>query len=140
MISSPFLRCLQTAAQVSRELGLPGVRTCNGLCELVSSGCHMKGRPEVPCLEEAEGIAITGIDSAPLPEFPEEVDVALARSAWQSSHYSATDGCFLPPMCMQVCGHIQSPCRCALAKQPGASVSRVCCGRGHAGGREEEAV
>ena len=125
MISSPFLRCLQTAAQVSRELGLPGVRTCNGLCELVCSGCHMKGRPEVPCLEEAEGIAITGIDSAPLPEFPEEVDVALARSAWQRVAITQPlmAASSLQCACMQVCGHIQSPCRRALAKQPGASVS-----------------
>ena len=81
MISSPFLRCLQTAQQACNALELPGVHTFNGLCEIVAPGCNMRGPPEVPAMADVEacGITLTSVDSSPFAEYPEKVADAIAR-------------------------------------------------------------
>ena len=81
IISSPFLRCLQTAQQASRALGLPGVHTFNGLCEIVAPGCGMRGTPAVPAMEDVQdgGITLLSTDSSPFAEYPESVTDAITR-------------------------------------------------------------
>ena len=81
VISSPFLRCLQTAQQACNALELPGVHTFNGLCEIVAPGCNMRGTPEVPAMADVEacGITLISVDSSPFAEYPEKVADAIAR-------------------------------------------------------------
>ena len=72
VISSPFLRCLQTAQQVAEALGLKGIVTCNALCELLTPGCNIVSTPEVPGDDIHKfNIRIDQLDSQPLPAYPE---------------------------------------------------------------------
>ena len=81
IFSSPFPRCLQTGQQASRALGLPGVHTLNGLCEIVAPECGMRGTPEVPAMEDVQacGVTLLSTDSSPFAEYPETVTDAITR-------------------------------------------------------------
>lgn len=72
IITSPFLRCLQTAQQISEVLSLPGLRTCNAIVDVINDHCGIHQQPVVPALDTASlGINITTVDSSALPTYPE---------------------------------------------------------------------
>ena len=81
MISSPFLRCLQTAQPVCDALDLPGVTTCNGIVDVINSHCGIHEQPEVPYeYDVAEsGIKVLSYDQSPLPMYPERTKTGLKR-------------------------------------------------------------
>ena len=80
VISSPFLRCLQTGMQITRVLGQSGVITCNALCELLVPGSNIMGTPKVPGNDiEKYDIIIEQQDTRPLPSFPENRQKAEVR-------------------------------------------------------------
>ncbi len=81
VISSPFLRCLQTAQQVCDALELPGMSTCNGVVDIISVHCGIHEQPLVPHLPdvEREGIKLLSVDQNPLPKYPEKTKSGLKR-------------------------------------------------------------
>ena len=94
VISSPFLRCLQTAQQACNALELPGVHTFNGLCEIVAPECNMRGPPEVPAMADVEacGITLTSVDSSSFAEYPEKVADAIARYMGHEQRMAPIEG------------------------------------------------
>lgn len=72
VISSPFLRCLQTATHAYSVLGVEGLHTCNALCECLVVGNDMTDTPAVPALQDATDTTILSLDSEPLPDYPEK--------------------------------------------------------------------
>ena len=80
IISSPFLRCLQTAQEMSQVLNLPGLHTCNSIVDIVSDCCGMHQQPLVPASNVEElGINIASRDTTELPKYPENEDNAIKR-------------------------------------------------------------
>ncbi len=80
VISSPFLRCLQTAQESCRALNLPGIIINNSVCEVLSPGSKMKAPPEVPLQDlSLYSISIVQHDSLPMPSYPETSQQAIAR-------------------------------------------------------------
>ncbi len=81
IISSPFLRCLQTAQQISDALELPGVSTCNGIVDVLSSHCGIHEQPQVPHQADVDriGVKVLSYDQDPLPKYPEKTKVGLRR-------------------------------------------------------------
>lgn len=79
VISSPFLRCIQTATHAYRALGLPGLHTHNELCEWLAPDNYMKDTPQVPALDDAKETIFLSVDSEPLPKFPESRAECRAR-------------------------------------------------------------
>ncbi len=80
VISSPFLRCLQTAQEACRSLQLPGITINNSVCEILSPGSNMKESPKVPRPDLTPyGINILQYDENPLPKYPETTQEAIAR-------------------------------------------------------------
>ena len=80
VISSPFLRCLQTAQESCRALNLSGIIIDNSVSEVLSPGSKMKAPPEVPLQDLSPySISIVQHDSNPLPPFPETSQQAIAR-------------------------------------------------------------
>ncbi len=80
VVSSPFLRCLQTAQHICDGLELPGMTTCNGIVDVLAPSFRIYQQPVVP----AEGIADLGIKvlfyhQEPLPTFPERFKEAMKR-------------------------------------------------------------
>ena len=79
VVSSPFLRCIQTATHAYMTLDLPGLHIWNSLCEFLSPMCAMTSTPAVPATEEAENTVFLSLDSEPLPKFPETREECYAR-------------------------------------------------------------
>lgn len=80
VISSPFLRCLQTAQEACRAIGLPGIVINNSICEVLSPGSKMRTSPVVPASDiTSYGISILEYDEKPLPQFPETTFKAIER-------------------------------------------------------------
>lgn len=97
VISSPFLRCLQTAQQACNALELPGVHTFNGLCEIVAPECNMRGAPKVPAMADVEacGITLINVDSSPFAGYPEKVTDAIARCVSQEQRIGLVEQSWL---------------------------------------------
>lgn len=82
MVSSPFLRCLQTAHQISTVLQLSGIHTCNRIVDVLNGhSCGIYEKPEVPAMTdvEKEGISVVKFDDTPLPAYPERTRDGLKR-------------------------------------------------------------
>ena len=81
IISSPFLRCLQTAQQISDALELPGVSTCNGIVDVLSSHCGIHEQPQVPHQADIDriGVKVLSYDRDPLPKYPEKTKSGIKR-------------------------------------------------------------
>lgn len=79
VISSPFLRCIQTATHAYTVLNLPGLYTCNMLCEWLVPGNDMTATPQLPAMQEIMDTVFLSIDSEPLPPFPETRTTCHAR-------------------------------------------------------------
>ena len=80
MISSPFLRCLQTAQSVCNATSIMGIITNNSLCEIMTPGAKMKSAPVVPAQDiDSFDITVLEYDHRPLPNYPETVNEALER-------------------------------------------------------------
>lgn len=79
VVSSPFLRCLQTASHAYQTLGLEGLHVCNLLCEMLLPQNKMEGPPDVPAMEDAGGINILSLGNEAFPEFPETKSKCFAR-------------------------------------------------------------
>ncbi len=82
MVSSPFLRCLQTAHQICGVLDIPGIHTCNRIVDVLNGhACGIYEKPEVPVLSdvEKEGISVVKYDDTPLPPYPERTRDGLGR-------------------------------------------------------------
>lgn len=81
MISSPFLRCLQTAMCVAGVFDFQSVGLSNGLCELLSPSCDVTHDPILPIPDlESHNVALN--DSSlhlPLPDYPEQMFSAYRR-------------------------------------------------------------
>ena len=80
MISSPFLRCLQTAQEVCKAIDSPGIITNNTICEVLTPGAKMTEAPKVPA-EDLSFFAINIVQfgSDPMPDYPEELSDARKR-------------------------------------------------------------
>ena len=97
VISSPFLRCLQTAQEACRALALPGITINNSVCEILSPGSKMKGPPEVPRADLTRyGIKILESDDNPMPKYPETIQEAIARCHTLYYHMT-TPSCYCMP-------------------------------------------
>ncbi len=79
VISSPFLRCIQTATHAYQALGLPGLHTYNQLCEWLTADNHMREKPNIPALQDAKDTTFLSVDPEPLPTFPESRAECHAR-------------------------------------------------------------
>ena len=80
IVSSPFLRCLQTAQQISDVLSLPGLHTCNSIVDVLSDHCGIHEQPVVPASSVAElGINISNMDTSELPRYPERARDGVKR-------------------------------------------------------------
>ena len=78
--SSPFLRCLQTAQQVSSAIGVEGLCVSKNLGEIMSSNCGLTGSPDVPCEDiESYEVNIKENDLGEFPKFPESTKEATER-------------------------------------------------------------
>ena len=71
VISSPFLRCIQTGTHAYQVLELPGLHTHNQLCEWLTRDNYMRETPSIPALQECSETVFLTVDSRPLPNFPE---------------------------------------------------------------------
>ena len=83
IITSPFLRCLQTAQQICEVLGLSGLHTCNDIVDVLTSHCGIHEQPLVPAPDsqlDALGIKIVEYDTTQLPKYPEETKEGVKRS------------------------------------------------------------
>ena len=82
-MSSPFLRCLQTAQIISEVLNVPGLHTCNSIVEPFDSHCGIKEQhvqPVLPTPDVADlGINIAVRDTTALPKFPEKTEDGVKR-------------------------------------------------------------
>ena len=82
VISSPFLRCMQTAQQICHALQLPGIHTCNGIVDVLNGHCGIHEQPEVPASDVAKyGINVLVYHNEPLPKYPERTRDGLKRLA-----------------------------------------------------------
>lgn len=79
VISSPFLRCIQTATHAYTVLGLPGLHTCNQLSEFLVPDNAMSAIPQVPATKDAKDTVFLSLDTEPLPEFPETRTECITR-------------------------------------------------------------
>ena len=80
VVSSPFLRCLQTGQEVCKAIGIDGLITCNGLSEVMTFGAKMISAPIVPIDNlDTYGIIVLEYDIKPMPPFPESLDQSLER-------------------------------------------------------------
>ena len=80
VVSSPFLRCLQTAQQICSSLQLPGLTTCNGIVDVLSSHCGIHEQPLVPADNIADyGIKVLTWHHEPIPKYPERTRDGLKR-------------------------------------------------------------
>ena len=80
IVSSPFLRCLQTAQQISDVLSLPRLHTCNSIVDVLSNHCGIHEQPAVPASNVAElGINISSRDTSELPRYPEKTRDGVKR-------------------------------------------------------------
>ena len=81
VITSPFLRCLQTAQQICKVLSLPGLHTCNRIVDVLSSHCGIYEQPVVPNPGiAAQGVQIVELDTSKLPKYPERTREGIRRS------------------------------------------------------------
>ena len=86
IITSPFLRCLQTAQLISEVLRLPGLHTCNGIVDILNGSCGIREQPVVPASNIAElGINVASTDGSKLPKHPERTFDAIKRYVVSSS-------------------------------------------------------
>ena len=80
IVSSPFLRCLQTAQLISDILHLPGLHTCNSIVDVFSDHCGIHEQPAVPVSNIADlGINIAHTDTSELPRYPEKATDGVKR-------------------------------------------------------------
>ena len=80
IVTSPFLRCLQTAQQISEVLSLPGLHTCNAIVDIINDHCGIHQQPVVPVSDTASlGINIASVDSSKLPTYPEKTREGVKR-------------------------------------------------------------
>ncbi len=80
MVSSPFLRCLQTAQHICDALKLPGMSTCNGMVDVLTPNFGIYQQPVVPAEDIAElGIKVLVHHQDPLPTYPERFKDAMER-------------------------------------------------------------
>ena len=81
VVSSPFLRTLQTAAPIARELTLSQLTVCNGMCEYISEETGFNTQPVFEQEQQAGACAGLSIefmgDSS--PQFPETLPEAKER-------------------------------------------------------------
>ena len=78
--SSPFLRCLQTAAQASSALGVESLCVSNQLMEIMTLQCDIPENPKVPCEDiESYEVHIKEHDSGDFPKYPETSKEAIQR-------------------------------------------------------------
>lgn len=81
VVSSPFLRTLQTATPVARQVGCSELVVCSGLCEFLSEEVGILTAPEFQQEEQAEscpGITLNFMGD-PSPTFPETLVEAKER-------------------------------------------------------------
>ena len=79
-MSSPFLRCLQTAQRISEVLNVPGLHTCNSIVDPFSSQCGVEEQPVLPAPDVADlGINVAVRDTSALPKFPERTRDGVKR-------------------------------------------------------------
>ena len=80
VVSSPFLRCLQTGQAICDALKLPGIVTSNEVMDVLNSTSLIHWQPEVPAADiTSHGIVVVSMDSRPVPHYPEDTDVGLNR-------------------------------------------------------------
>ena len=80
IVSSPFLRCLQTAQLISDILHLPGLHTCNSIVDVFSDHCGIHEQPAVAVSNIADlGINIAHTDTSELPRYPEKATDGVKR-------------------------------------------------------------
>lgn len=80
MVSSPFLRCLQTGEVICEALHLPGIETCNRIVDVFNSSAMIHQQPVVPASDIASyGIKVLCCDDTPLPRYPEDTVSGLKR-------------------------------------------------------------
>lgn len=80
IVSSPFIRCLQTGQIVCDTLKLPGLVTSNEVMDVLNSTAMIHWQPEVPADDfAAHGIKVIDMDTRPVPRYPEETKVGLKR-------------------------------------------------------------
>lgn len=80
VVSSPFLRCLQTGQIVCDTLQLPGMVTSNEVMDVLNSSAFIHWQPEVPADNIASyGIKVVSMDTTPVPRYPEETRAGLKR-------------------------------------------------------------
>ena len=81
VVSSPFLRTLQTAAPIARELSLSQLIVCNGMCECLSEETGINTQPVFELEQQKAvcgGITLEFIGD-PVPLFPESLIEAKQR-------------------------------------------------------------
>ena len=80
VVSSPFLRCLQTGQIVCDALQLPGLVTSNDVMDVLNSSAFIHWQPEVPADDIAShGIKVSSLDTKPVPRYPEKTEPGLQR-------------------------------------------------------------
>ena len=81
VVSSPFLRTLQTAAPIVRELSLSQLTVCNGLCEYISEETGFSTQPVFEPDQQTGACAGISIEfmGDPSPLFPETLNDAKER-------------------------------------------------------------
>ena len=91
VISSPFLRCLQTATNFSKAMGLESIGIANGLSEVINDSCSIHEQPIVPSPTiEKEGVASlndAGI-VCPVPNYRESFGEAFRRQLKIVHHWN----------------------------------------------------
>eukprot|EP00298_Acanthocystis_sp_HF-20_P005811 c15854_g1_i1.p1 GENE.c15854_g1_i1~~c15854_g1_i1.p1 ORF type:complete len:369 (-),score=110.16 c15854_g1_i1:66-1133(-) len=90
IISSPFLRCIRTAAICAKELGISEIYVDNRVCEVLTERNMKKKSPVLLTKEEIESlipdIKFIYNQDFPLPQYPETIE--RARSRYSSSFSS----------------------------------------------------
>ena len=97
IVSSPFLRCLQTAREICTVLHLDGIHICNGIVEELCGECGIHQQPEIPAKDVSQqGINIVELDMSPLPKYPEKTKQGLQRLLLKSLvHYIIASSMFV---------------------------------------------
>lgn len=80
MMSSPFLRCAQTAMCIAGVFNIASVGLHNGLCEFLSPTCGIRKAPDVPTRNRRDYyVKMHDLSLAPLPDYPEDARAASYR-------------------------------------------------------------
>eukprot|EP01060_Flectonema_neradi_P012909 TRINITY_DN19697_c0_g1_i1.p1 TRINITY_DN19697_c0_g1~~TRINITY_DN19697_c0_g1_i1.p1 ORF type:complete len:271 (+),score=33.08 TRINITY_DN19697_c0_g1_i1:110-922(+) len=80
VISSPFIRCVQTAVEIAKKLGIPTVCINYSIGEIHSEQVlKHSSEPEYVIPDEIDGISINHDNPGTRPPFPEERSSAFVR-------------------------------------------------------------